>query len=518
MKKHAKKWLAMALGLSVACMMLPAAGFAAGNVASVDGTEYGTVQEAVNNADGKTVVLLDNVTESIAIANGQTITLDLGSYTLTNTAGQHTITNNGTLTIQGSGKVDNVSHGKGALVNNGTATLNGGTLTRSQEKGSNATSSGGNSWYVVDNHGTMTVNNGTIINTSGFSSLIRNISATFNMKGGTLQNAFIVLKNDDNGTVNMTGGKVITTGSDGSALQNWGKATVSGGTLSAPGGGVAIQALEWDKQYQSVTEVKAGAVVDGDVLVRQDPDYNTGEIEFTVTGGAIKGNVTAGAGAEVSLEGGSVSGTLSTTADSGKLVVSGGSYAQSPAKYLAADAAAAGIGKQGGSATYYVGTQAQIEEKVSQASAGDAVEVIKGDLKVELPDGVTVTNNGGGEVIVNDQKVTEEGITTHVHKAVKVEAKDATETEAGNIAYWYCEGCGKYFADEALTKEITKDDTIVPAKGQAAQEQPTATPGSTVNPQTGDNSNASAWAAVLSLAAVGAAGTACVAYRRRKAQ
>ena len=93
----------------------------------------------------------------------------------------------------------------------------------------------------------------------------------------------------------------------------------------------------------------------------------------------------------------------------------------------------------------------------------------------------------------------------HTHKAVKVEAKDATETEAGNIAYWYCEGCGKYFADEALTKEITKDDTVVPAKGQAAQ-QPTATPG--VNPQTGDNSNASVWAAMLSLAAIGAAGTA----------
>ena len=95
------------------------------------------------------------------------------------------------------------------------------------------------------------------------------------------------------------------------------------------------------------------------------------------------------------------------------------------------------------------------------------------------------------------------------------EAKDATETEAGNIAYWYCEGCGKYFADEALTKEITKDDTVVPAKGQAAQ-QPTATPG--VNPQTGDNSNASVWAAMLSLAAIGAAGTACAAYRKRKAQ
>ena len=259
-------------------------------------------------------------------------------------------------------------------------------------------------------------------------------------------------------------------------------------------------------------------MVDGDVLVRQDPTYQVGEIEFTVSGGTIKGDVTAGAGADVALNGGSVSGTLSTIADNGAIVVSGGSYAQSPAKYLAADAAAAGIGKQGGSATYYVGTPAQIEQRVEKAAAGDAVEVIKGDLNVELPDGVTVVNSGSGEVIVNDQKVTEEGFTTHTHKAVKVEAKDATETEAGNIAYWYCEGCGKYFADEALTKEIQKDDTIVPAKGQAAQEQPTATPGSTVNPQTGDNSNASAWAAVLSLAAVGAAGTACVAYRKRKAQ
>ena len=515
MKKHAKKWLAMALSLSVACMMLPAVGFAAGNVASVDGTEYPTVQQAVDNANGKTVVLLDSVTESITIAKGQTIKLDLGGYTLTNTAKQHTITNNGTLTIQGSGKVDNVDHGKGALVNNGEVTIAGGTLTRSQEKGTDAATSGGNSWYVVDNHSTITMTGGQIINTSGFSSLVRNIGATFNLENGTLQNTFIVLKNDDNGVFNMTGGKVVTTGSQGSALQNWGKATISGGTLSATGGGVALQALEWDKKYQSVTEVKAGATVDGDVLVRQDPDYNTGEIEFTVTGGTINGNVTAGAGAEVALEGGSVSGALGTIADSGKLVVSGGSYAQSPAKYLAADAAAAGIGKQGGSATYYVGTPAQIEQRVEKAAAGDAVEVLQGDLNVTLPDGVAVINSGSGEVIVNDQPVTGEGVVTHTHKAVKVEAKDATETEAGNIAYWYCEGCGKYFADEALTKEITKDDTVVPAKGQAAQ-QPTATPG--VNPQTGDNSNASVWAAMLSLAAIGAAGTACAAYRKRKAQ
>ena len=85
-------------------------------------------------------------------------------------------------------------------------------------------------WYVVDNHDTITMKGGQIINTSGFSSLVRNIGATFNLENGTLQNTFIVLKNDDNGVFNMTGGKVVTTGSQGSALQNWGKATISGGT------------------------------------------------------------------------------------------------------------------------------------------------------------------------------------------------------------------------------------------------------------------------------------------------
>lgn len=51
------------------------------------------------------------------------------------------------------------------------------------------------------------------------------------------------------------------------------------------------------------------------------------------------------------------------------------------------------------------------------------------------------------------------------HNAVKIEAKEATCTEDGNIEYWYCETCGKYFSDEVLTKEITKDETVVKATG-----------------------------------------------------
>ena len=40
---------------------------------------------------------------------------------------------------------------------------------------------------------------------------------------------------------------------------------------------------------------------------------------------------------------------------------------------------------------------------------------------------------------------------------------DATATADGNIEYWYCAGCGKYYSDAAATKEITKDATVIPA-------------------------------------------------------
>ena len=51
------------------------------------------------------------------------------------------------------------------------------------------------------------------------------------------------------------------------------------------------------------------------------------------------------------------------------------------------------------------------------------------------------------------------------HNAVKVERKDPTCTEKGNIEYWYCEACRKYFQDEALTKELKQEETILLATG-----------------------------------------------------
>ena len=46
---------------------------------------------------------------------------------------------------------------------------------------------------------------------------------------------------------------------------------------------------------------------------------------------------------------------------------------------------------------------------------------------------------------------------------VKTEAKAATHLTEGNIEYWYCDGCDKYFRDQAGTEEIADlSETVIP--------------------------------------------------------
>ena len=53
----------------------------------------------------------------------------------------------------------------------------------------------------------------------------------------------------------------------------------------------------------------------------------------------------------------------------------------------------------------------------------------------------------------------------HFHTMVHYEAKEPTETEDGNIEYWMCTGCGKYFLDEEGTIATTHDEVIRPKTG-----------------------------------------------------
>lgn len=80
-------------------------------------------------------------------------------------------------------------------------------------------------------------------------------------------------------------------------------------------------------------------------------------------------------------------------------------------------------------------------------------------------------------------------------KLVKVEAKSPTQTQEGNITYWHCEACDRYFSDEALANEITVEDTIIPA-------------GTT--PQTGDNGRLFLWSILM---LIGGSAMAAVIYK-----
>ena len=124
-----------------------------------------------------------------------------------------------------------------------------------------------------------------------------------------------------------------------------------------------------------------------------------------------------------------------------------------------------------------------------------------------------------------------------------IDAKAATAAAEGNIAYWYCDGCNKYFSDAAATREITRADTVTaklpqpttpptatppaaPTTAPQAAEQPRRTAQPTVQPTaaptvqpvstipaTGDTSSPILWAALL---LCGGAGLAVTAYKKNR--
>ncbi len=89
------------------------------------------------------------------------------------------------------------------------------------------------------------------------------------------------------------------------------------------------------------------------------------------------------------------------------------------------------------------------------------------------------------------------------HASLKhIDAKAATKDTEGNIEYWYCSGCGKYYSDKDGTKEIAKAATVTAKLSDEPR-----------SPQTGDNSSL-----MLRFALLLAGGGACtvLTVKRKK--
>lgn len=138
------------------------------------------------------------------------------------------------------------------------------------------------------------------------------------------------------------------------------------------------------------------------------------------------------------------------------------------------------------------------------------------------------------------------GLDPHNHADLQHFPAVAATTDAeGNKEYWYCGGCGKYFADAAAAREITQADTVTaklpqpttpptatptaqPTTAPQAAEQPRRTAQPTVQPTaaptvqpvstipaTGDTSSPTLWAALLLCSGAGLAVTAYKKNRHR---
>ena len=130
--------------------------------------------------------------------------------------------------------------------------------------------------------------------------------------------------------------------------------------------------------------------------------------------------------------------------------------------------------------------------------------------------GKTLSEHSGGKATCKDKAKCEfcggsyGELNVNNHSDLKhFPAVAATKTAEGNIEYWYCSGCKKYYKDAAATQEIKQADTVT-----AKRPSGTITPGADKSPQTGDNSKLLLWIALLFIS--GGAVTATTVYGRKK--
>ena len=124
-----------------------------------------------------------------------------------------------------------------------------------------------------------------------------------------------------------------------------------------------------------------------------------------------------------------------------------------------------------------------------------------------------------------------------------IEAKAATKTAEGNIEYWYCADCGKYYKDAKATQEITKEQTVTaklpsdnntsaggstgnnnkPSSNATTSPQTSGSTGNnnkpssnaTTLPQTGDTSNPALLVVLMLVSGSAAIGTAVVGSKKK---
>ena len=123
--------------------------------------------------------------------------------------------------------------------------------------------------------------------------------------------------------------------------------------------------------------------------------------------------------------------------------------------------------------------------------------------------GKVITNHAGGKETCRDKAVCEVcgkaygELDPKNHTDLKpFPAKAATEDSEGNVEYWHCDDCNKYYSDKDGTKELKKADTVTSKLPKS--------------PQTGDNSNLMLWIALLLISGGALIGTTVTEKKKKQ--
>ncbi|MGM9962859.1 MAG: InlB B-repeat-containing protein [Holdemanella porci] len=497
-----KKLLSMFLALCMTFLFIPTTVFA-------EETPTEELQRLANEAmSGNQVLTLEKdytITDTICFnKNFESFTLDLNGHVIRNVSNKVAIqvgVHSGCSFILEDSAPSTTHYGDYASL------PAGGVIT-----GTGYNNGCGGGFHFTDTNFIM--NGGTIYNCSAAlgGGVFLNNNVTFTMNGGTISKCVAV----------TAGGGVYIEG--GSFIMNGGIITECETTSSVEGGGAAVSfgtgasnvivngkienCHSYDRKSDALyfrERVKAGGTITGTVLsegtIRQSDSQNTLIFKDTVYN---KGNIEYGAyyGGIVNEGNGTISEsyhTVSFDLDGGKNPI--------PTQYFVNINNLPALEpenptKDGYEFTgwYQGNTKYDFTQNVTENITLTAHwEIAENPVINGLEDGKTycdtvqfdVSDNVGvGSVSANGVELTpdangkyslenESGLVTIIakdkagnkttvtvtvnnrHSFEHFDAKEASFTEAGNIEYWYCNVCEKYFSDAQGTKEISLEDTIL---------------------------------------------------------
>ena len=268
-----------------------------GAVAQIGEVEYLTLQAAMNAAEnGKTITMIANaeLTETVTIPAGKEVVLDLNgytvSYTTTEYVGEAMITNNGNLTITD------------------TSDEETGSLSYAYKGGANSSYGFGNS--TIENKGVLTINAGTVQNTSEAMShasyaINTGAGATLNLEGGNILNlnghaVRMVSFGTELNTVNINGGYIEGTralqvqlpGSASAAAPEM-KLNITGGELKSNEEtyNLAIYVFSNDQSAENVSlSISDDAILNGNVAINAAATNSMLANAVAITGGTFNGD------------------------------------------------------------------------------------------------------------------------------------------------------------------------------------------------------------------------------------